>query len=426
MICTRWVTVGMLAAGLAVSSQASRADEPAPAKEDAPAAAPAEAPKPAANPEAKEKPKDPFFGDHFAMYLETRGGPATIDRIQNPVTAGVQLSSVNEIELKDNKAGQFTIGWTLPRGRGQYLLIFNGVSDGNYELDATGSQLSYSTTEPARPLSFVVPWWHVTVKDGVLHTTQTPPVWNATTDDTNGNGVPDFDEMLYPATEVDLTAQVPKDLGNTIQTWDLAYRREFGGQKIRARWKAGLRYLRVEGTIVTPSWLKGTPDPADFGYSDGTLNNFLLIDQTTKGYGPIGSGEIQFHFFRQRFTLYGEVEAAFLVQSLRADSGAFTYFAPDTTAGTGNHLFPGQGRVSRDVNKNAWNTTIELGMRVKLLEGFHAILDWNKSGYLDSILIPNDLAIPANSAESQFGTSGRFVSRDYLVTTIQFGLSFQF
>jgi hypothetical protein len=421
------MAIGMLAAGLAVSSQASRADDPAPAKEDA-GAAPAEAPKPQTAPEvnAKTKPKDPFFGDHFAMYLETRGGPANIDKIENPVSAGVQLSSFNELELKDNKAGQFTIGWTLPRGRGQYLLIFNGISDGNYELNTTASQLSYRTSDAAaRPLTFVAPWWHVTIRDGALHTTKTPPVWNAAADDANGNTLPDFDELKFPTTEVDVTAQVPKDLGNSIQTWDLAYRREFGGQKIRARWKAGLRYLHVDGAILTPSWLKGTPDPPDFGFSDGVLSNFLLVDQTTEGYGPMGSGEIQFHFWRQRFTLYGELEAAFLVQSLQADSGAFTYFARDTSI-PGSLPVPGQGHIARDINKNAWNVTMELGMRARLLEGFYVILDWNKTGYLDSILIPIDLAIPANAVEVQLGTSARFVSRDYVVSTIHLGLSFQF
>jgi hypothetical protein len=203
----------------------------------------------------------------------------------------------------------------------------------------------------------------------------------------------------------------------------LAYRREFGGQKIRARWKAGLRYLHVEGAILTPSWLKGTPDPPDFGFSDGLLSNFLLMNQKTEGYGPMGSGEIQFHFFRQRFTLYGELEATFLVQSLQTDSGSFTYYARDSTAG---NPFPGQGRITRDINKNAWNAAIELGMRARLLEGFYVILDWNKTGYLDSILIPSDLAIPANAAEAQFGTSARFVSRDYVVSKINLGLSFQF
>ena len=113
------------------------------------------------------------------------------------------------------------------------------------------------------------------------------------------------------------------------------------------------------------------------------------------------------------------------MQSLQADSGAFTYFARDES--TEEHLLvPGQGHVARDINKNAWNATIELGMRARLLEGFYVILDWNKTGYLDSILIPIDLAIPANAAEVSLGTSARFVSRDYIVSTIHLGLSFQF
>jgi DNA-binding transcriptional MocR family regulator len=69
----------MFVAGLGASFHSPLAEDAAPKKDDA-TAVPAETP----------KKKDPFFGDHFAMYLETRGGSASIDTIRNPVTSGAQ------------------------------------------------------------------------------------------------------------------------------------------------------------------------------------------------------------------------------------------------------------------------------------------------------------------------------------------------
>jgi hypothetical protein len=400
----RWLAVGVLAAGCCVTSQFALAEDATPKKEDAPTA-PTEAP----------KKKDPFFGDHFAMYLETRGGPASIDALENPVSTGVQQSSDSEVRFTGNKSGQFTVGWTLPRGRGQYLLTYNGISDGDYELDASGIENTFSLD---------LPWWHVTVRDGAVRTTQTPPVWNLATDDANGNTIADPSEVRYPTTTVDVTGAVPADLGNRVETWDLSYRREFGGLRIHARWQAGIRYLNYEGAIVTPSWLTGVVYVPGYGYSDGVVSNFILMQQATKGYGPMGSGEVQFNFFRQRLKLYGEVKAAFLVQSLSADSEAFTYYAKDT--GGDNLPFPGAGHIHRDIDKTAWNIGVEIGARVRLLQGFDLIVDWNRTGYLDTFLVPYSISIPANASEAPLGTTARFVSRDFDVSVINLGLSFQF
>jgi len=411
----RWVAIGVLATGICMFPHAARAEDEAPPKKEAAAAAPKDAP----------KKKDPFFGNHFAMYLETRGGPASIDAVRNPITSGTTSISDNVLRFNGNKMGQFTIGWTLPRGRGQYLLKYTGISDGDYELDGTGSQLSYVSTDGSNgALLYPIPWWQVTIRNGQLTTTKTPPVWNRTTDDANGNTIPDPEEIRYPATTVSLTDTVPSDLGNRIQTWDLAYRREFGGVRIRAQWEAGVRYLNVDGAILTPSWLVGAADPPGVDYSDGVLNKMLLIQQSTSGYGPMGSGEVDFNFFRQRLTLYAKVEAAFLITKLDADSGGFTYFARDTTGGT--LPYPGPGHISRSIEKTAWNTKFEAGVKVKMLEGFHLIVDWNTTGYLDAILIPNTISIPVNAAEAPLGTSARFLTRDYVVSTINLGLSFQF
>jgi hypothetical protein len=124
----RRLAVSVIAAGLGVGSRAARAEDPAP-KQDEAAVAPAEAP----------KKKEPFFGDHFAMYLEARGGPASIDTIENPLTSGAQSNSKSELDFNGNKNGQITVGWTLPRGRGQYLLMYTGTADGDYELTRSDS-----------------------------------------------------------------------------------------------------------------------------------------------------------------------------------------------------------------------------------------------------------------------------------------------
>lgn len=415
----RRAAAAMFVAGLGARLHATLAEDAAPKKDDA-TAVPAEAP----------KKKDPFFGDHFAMYLETRGGSASIDTIRNPLTSGAQQNSRTELNFNGSKTGQFTIGWTLPRGRGQYLLTYNAIADGDFELDATGLQQRYVALGGygfVTPRS-LLPWWQVTVRDGQLQTTETPPVWDKGSDDANGDGVPDADEVRFlspPALTIGTT--VPKDLGNRIQTWDLYYRREFGGVRIRTRWTAGLRYLSYEGAIITPAWLTGEPGSVSgFGYSDGVQNQMLLIQQSTSGWGPVGSGDIQFNFFHQRLTLYGEAKAALIIETLDADSGAFTFYAHDPVASGGNFVFPGSGRIQSNVSKSSWNTMVEVGIRLRLSDGFHIIADWNKAGYLDTMLIPVDLSIPVNASQLALGTTARFVSRDFVVSSVNLGLSFQF
>jgi hypothetical protein len=411
----RLLVAGIVIAGFGVGTQSARAEDPPPPTDSAPAA-----------PEEAPKKKDPFFGDHFAMYLETRGGPSSIDTIDNSISSGVKSNSDSHLSFDGSKSGQFTAGWTLPRGRGQYLLTYTGISDGNFKLDATGTQQSYRPSGSQQPIaiSFALPWWQVTVRDGQLTTTKTPPVWNSNIDDANGNGIPDPDEIRFPTTTINLAASVPKSLGNRIQTWDLYYRREYGGVKIRARWTAGLRYLKFDGALATPAWVASPSSTVGFGYTDGVQNDLIIMQQATSGWGPVGSGEVDFNFFRQRLTLYAMVQAAFLLETLDTDSGSFTFLARDPAI-VGAY-FPGIGRIQDNVSKSTWNTTFEAGLRVKVLQGFDLILDWNTTGYLDTMLIPNTLSIPDNSSQIALGTTARFVSRDFVVSSINLGLSFQF
>jgi hypothetical protein len=412
----RRLASGVFSIGFGVVSLPALAEDPPPPNNEAPPVAATETP----------KKKDPFFGDHFAMYLETRGGSASIDTIDNSLQSGVKSNSLNSLNFSGNQIGQFTAGWTLPRDRGQYLLTYTGISDGTFELDATGTQSSYQSSgnQPAIVIGYQLPWWQVTVRNGLLTSTKTPPTWNSIADDTNGNGVPDPDEIKYPATTANLSAAVPKNLGNRIQTWDLYYRREFGGVRIRSRWTAGIRYLTFDGAIATPAWVTGASSTSGVGYSNGATLDLILMQQATSGWGPVGSGEIQFNFFRQRLTLYALVQAAFILESLDTDSGTFTYISRDPAV-VGAY-YPGPGHIDESLSKSTWNTTFEAGIRVKLLEGFNMILDWNTTGYLDAMLLPTELSLPDNASQIALGTTARFVSRDYIVSSINLGLSFQF
>ena len=160
--------------------------------------------------------------------------------------------------------------------------------------------------------------------------------------------------------------------------------------RIHARWAAGVRYLDYQGAIPVPSWLTGAPlsglgSAQGAGYSDGVQNHFIVMQQSTTGFGPIGSGEIDFSFFRQRLTLYGSIQAAYLMETLEADSGTFMYLATDSS-GAGCIRVPA-GSTTRSTSRHG-TRRFEAGLRVKILEGFHFIADWNTTGYLDTVMVP--------------------------------------
>ena len=406
----RAVAVCVMALGVAFSPAAAQ-EEPAPKKPEA-------TPPPAEPP----KKKDPFFGDHFALYLEVRGGPASIRNLENPVTSGPDSSTASEIQFNGSQAGLFTVGWTLPRNRGQYLFTYNGLTDGSYDLKATGYQRSYAGNEV---LADELPWWHLTIDNGHSRATKTPPVWDLS-QDANGNGLPDTNEFRYPNTTVDLSGTVPDKLNNQLQTFDLYYKRDWGGLRYHGAWTAGIRYLDFQGVVPTPAWVIGSKQIIGFGFTDAVATKLLLMQQSTSGWGPIGSGEAQFNFFRQRLSLYIMGQAALLEEKLNADSGPFTYYAFQSVSAGQILAIPGFGDIQRDVSKTAWNTAVEVGARIKVLDGFHVIVDWNTTGYLDTVLLPDTLSTPANAAQVSLGAVATYVSRDIVRSTINVGLSFQF
>jgi hypothetical protein len=426
MTWKRSVAAACLVAGL--SARLVGAQEPTPPPAPTPEPTPAPAPAPtaaAAAPPIEAKPKEAFFGNRFALYLEVRAGNSTSDELFTDIKMTQNLETQTTTQYESIKHGEFTIGWTLPRDRGQYLFTYTGVADGGYSLDAVGLQRAYVDPSggPPHTLESLLPWWHTTISDGHLRSVQKPATWDSVTDDADGDGFPDASEIHFPSTTVDVSRSVPDDLGAHLSTYDLYYRREFGGTRYHARWTAGGRYLDFGAALPMPLWINVGAGTPGVGYTEGIVNPLLVTQHKATGWGPVGSGEIQFNFFRRRLQLYGLVRAAYVVQRSEVDSGVFQFLARDTGGGG---TVPRQGHFDTSTNKSTWNTTFETGVRFRILPGFHVFADWNKSGYLDPIIVPTEISLPTNSGQVDQPVGVSYKTEDLVLSTIQVGLSFQF
>ena len=381
---------------------------------------------PAAPPPAVEqKSKESFFGTRFALYLEVRAGTSDADDVFTHIESTQNLESETSLKYEDLKHGEFTIGWTLPRDRGQYLFTYTGVADGGYSFDATGFQRAYFDPQGTENiLESTLPWWHTTIRDGELRSVQKPPTWDSAVDDADGDSFPDPNEIHYPTITQDVSRSVPDDLGSQLSTYDLYYRREFGGTRYHARWTAGARYLDFDAAFPMPIWNNVGAGSPGLGYTEGIVNPIIVSQHSASGWGPVGSGEMQFNFFRRRLQLYGLVRAAFIVQEAEIDSGTFQFLARDN-AGSGGTV-PRQGHFGTSIDKSSWNTTFEAGVRFRIVPGLHVFADWNKTGYLDPLIVPTTISLPSDSGQVDQPIGVSYKTEDIVLSTIQVGLSFQF
>src|SRR5262245_49182753 len=176
----KWsVVAACLAAGLSAGLVGAQEPNPTPTPAPTPAPEPA-AGATAAPPPLEAKPKEAFFGNRFALYLEVRAGTSDSDELFTDISMTTNLETQTTTKYEGVKPGEFTIGWTLPRDRGQYLFTFTGASDGGYRLDATGLQRAYvdaSGNTGTSTLENLVPWWTTSIRDGHLRSVQRPAVW---------------------------------------------------------------------------------------------------------------------------------------------------------------------------------------------------------------------------------------------------------
>jgi hypothetical protein len=402
-----------------------------------------EAPPPPPTPPAAiaTEPEKPKTKSPFGLYVGVGYGQGSAKDLDVSNQTLSSHTTTTTFSLDDQSYAQAVFGWHLGNNNGDFRLVFNGYSENSFQMTSTG--LSGLVQDPVgnnQPqFHDNLPWWQMTIKDGHLLSVRSPQIW-IPGEDTNGNQVIDPDEPANSDTNrngfVDLGEQtaLPPDLTidrpfsdnlqNRAQHWDALYGNSWGPRNFRGRWWAGLRYFQYEGNVLGTGWLAVTP--AGYGFTDGAFFHVLNYNQKTTGGGPTASLEMQFRFFRERLALFAMGQAAFVVLNLELDSGPFFTIVQDTTGAN----IPAAAQLTESLSKSTWQTTFEGGVRWRFnqreAKGLELELVYNKTGYLDSVLLPTSLRIPASDAEARFGTSAIYRTQDLVFDAWRFGVSFQF
>lgn len=378
------------------------------------------------------------WGDRMALYVEASYGSASAADVDSSLITTATRHSSNTTSL-DNIFGRAKLGWRLPADRGVFLISFSGYKEDSYTFSGVGSENAAISppptpgTDPAAVVSNVpLTWWTVQIADGRLVASRRPPLWTIS-DDRDGNGRPDPGEVRFdyaspcPPGRLDcpvtVARSVPDNLQNRLQTVDGLFQRDFGGRRFGGRWTAGLRYFVYEGNIPTSAWLSISYNQGvGLNFTDGTTLRLLRFSQEASGLGPTGSLEFQSHFFRRRLTFYGQSRFAFILESVKTDSGPFFTIALDP----GGLLLPAPARLQQDLEKSTWHFGVELGARVRLLEGLHVELAFNRTSYQDVLLLPVSITIPEDPGDAPQGTVGLYKTQDLEMDTVYLGLGYQF
>ncbi len=418
------VSFGVLWA-LATFGGAALAEEP-PAPKATPGATDATSEK--QKPAPEEKKKGHWWDERFALYVETAGGKGSGAKdLDTSIVNSVKNTAETAVDLKDLTFARLAVGWTLPAGRGTFLVVFTGYKEDGYTLTSEGftNHTWNDRLNQDNDQAPLIRWWQLSIEDGQLRSARNRPNWvpfdaanpAAPFDDKNHDGRPSQDEVRYGTPDEVFTRGVPDNLENRPRTYDLLYQRDFGGLRASGRWSAGWRYFDYEGNVAAGTWL-GAYATGE-GFTDGDLIHLLTFREKTTGMGPTGSLEAQGHLFRGRLTLYGQGRIALLVERAQADTGVFNTFLP-SKSGTALYLMP--SRLVQRRSKTAWQVGGELGLRVKIVEGFEAHMAYNRTSFQDSVLVPTQVIL----GQLQQGTSALYNTRDLILDAWQLGFSYQF
>ncbi len=359
----------------------------------------------------------------FALFLEAGGGAMSLDNIEASIRNSANFSSTTVVSFSDFDYGQATIGWQLPHDKGRFEAVYNGHREDKYFMSARGlwAQLepdSDAGDEPERlPM---IPWWTMEIGNGTLRSEMFLPSWS-TDRDTDGDGVVDLNEVFFPEMPaVAIEKPAHTDMQNSVQTYDVQYRRWFGGRRYGGSWSAGLRYLEYGGNIPATFWIQ---NEAIAGvWTNGGFQNPLIFTQETTGFGPTTSLGFEINYFRDRLQFFGEGRLAFLIQTMKTDSGNF--FA--LLQAEGNALLSIPANVSSEFDKDVWNVGAEVGARVQLLSGLFFEVAYTINAYHDTVLLPTQLTIPDVPARIGQPVGGVFRSQDLAYDGLRSSLSFQF
>jgi len=85
---------------------------------------------------------------------------------------------------------------------------------------------------------------------------------------------------------------------------------------------------------------------------------------------------------------------------------------------------PAQLEEKRD--KSVWNTKAEAGLRIKLKAGLEFEFSYMIQGYLDAIINPETIQIPATIGQAAQGVSAVYNTQDITLDAWRVGVGFQF
>lgn len=401
-----------------VGLAADTPEQPPATPSDAPPAPPAPQPAPAPAPPKKEH----WYGDKIALYVEVGAGQTDANEITSPIETTAASFTEGFLNLEGQDFGRAAVGWTLPHGRGTFLIAFEGYKESSYDFHSIGYQTSLGGQDVGTPTDALV-WWDTSIHDGQLTATRTPPRWDLNTDDANGDGIPNKDEVRYPAADASIQNGVPDSLISRADTLDFLYQRDFGGRRVSGRWDVGARSFRYQGNIPAAAWLTSASGVPGQGYTDGLEVRLLNFFEETSAIGPTFSLEVQFHFFKKRLQLYAKSRGSFFSETLKSDSGDFYSLARDLTNGA---WYPAPARLTRELSKSVWNFGAEAGVRLRLVEGLWLNLGYSHQAFQDAILLPVQISVPANVDQVGQATVGVYRTQDLTFKTIKGGISFQF
>lgn len=411
----------------------------------APAVRAQEEPPPAVEPQEVEQdpvpapaePLPPPGPRHFGLYAAVGYGGGSSDPINLNLQTFTTDLSEGSLELDDMQRAHAALGWQFANDQGDLRLVFNGHKEEGYRFDAVGKQRALAGVTSMPPI--LLDWWEVTIDDGQLVSRRTPHVWQQgefilvdhdmdpstpdqctvlSGDDLNCNNVPDPSEIRELPPDALVVRDVTDTLQNQIQTVDLIYGRDFGGRRFSSHWWGGVRYFDYKGNAPTLAWLN--VDFAGQGFTSGAFFRPITLYQETNGFGPTGSWEVDVNFFDGMVAVFGRAQAALTFNSYQTDSGPF-FTLLRTTTGV-QITSPARLQESRD--KTTWQTLAELGVRLGLRNGLQFELAYTRSGFLDLILAPSDIAIPEN--EVQTGVSAVYNTQDVVIDSWHAGVALQF
>lgn len=369
----------------------------------------------------------------FSLYVGVAGGTGDSDTFNTSIFADELNGGESRLTLTDQTYGRATVGWKMPRGKGDFRLVYQGVKEDEYDFTSLGVSSRIGGGITVDVDSGLVPWWFIDITGGQLTAQRVTPQWDVAADTTFGdsdgradfgtctdlaNGVFRCGEITYDPTDLNdpnrrvITAAMPDSLQNRVNTYDLVYGREFGRRRYSSRWWGGLRYFNYDGQLYGGAWLNTSN--AGVYYTDGSFLRLLTISQEASGAGPVGSWEVDFNFYDKGLQFFLRGEAAFTFNRLKMDSGPFFQIV-DPSGG-----ITLADRLVKSLDKSSWQDRAEAGVRVYLKNGLEFEIAYSITGYLDVILMPDLLQPGVTNEEPQTAT------QDIVFTSFHVGAGYQF